>query len=72
MGSHSPEAISEVEERGPRVPPEEAATEADADDGGASDSLTSAVLGAKTTGESVGFVPIKSWKTGFTNCWLAR
>ncbi|KAF7842343.1 uncharacterized protein G2W53_004641 [Senna tora] len=29
-----------------------------------------AILGAKTTCELVGFVLMKSWKIGFTNCWI--
>lgn len=62
METHSPEAVSEVVERGLRAPTDT--------DGEASGSLTSAILGEKTTGESVGFVPMKSWKIGFTNCWL--
>ena len=66
---HLPEPMSEP--RGPPPPEETPPIDADADDGDASESLKSAaVLGARTKADSVGFMPRKSWKTGFTICWL--
>lgn len=53
-------------EKGARGPPE-----TEADDGEGSDSLASEGLGGKTTRESVGFMPRKSWKTGLVLMLLA-